>query len=70
MYAGYSATKAPQAFHPAGSVKAGTAAGELLRTRKAACYGKAIDRFSTTAVKIFVFLSPKRIEKGDSEGDL
>lgn len=33
MYAGHSATKAPQAFP--GSVKAGTAAGELLRTRKA-----------------------------------
>lgn len=35
MFAGHSATKAPQALHPPGSVKAVSAAGELLRITNA-----------------------------------
>lgn len=51
-------------------LKAVSAADKLLCITNALVTSNAIDGFSTTAVKTFVFLSSKRREKGDSEGDL
>lgn len=70
MYAGYSATKAPQAFRPPGSVKAGTAAGELLRTRKALVMARP-STVSQTRLSRFLFSFLLKEEKKETpRGDL
>ena len=70
MFAGHNATKAPQALHPPASVKALSAAGELL------CITNALVTALLSSVSqprlsrlLFAFLL-KEEEKADSEGDL